>query len=122
MIESNSINFQTETPVTSITKSSGMNILHTHRGTLAAKKLVFATNAYTSGILSTYESKIVPYRGTAVHITPRERVSPHLSNTYNIHYPLGDVIEPVDYLNPRPDGAIVVGGGKWTYAPNLSRW
>jgi len=89
---------------------------------LKAKKVVFATNAYTAGILPQYTDTIVPYKGTAVHITPKSPVSPHLVNTYNIHYPIPNVIETVDYLNPRPDGSIVVGGGKWSYANDRSRW
>lgn len=122
LIEKELVNFQTTTPVTGVTKSDGLNVIHTHRGAVKARKLVFATNAYTTGILPKYDGTIVPHRGTAVHITPSSQVSPHLSNTYNIHYPLSGVIEPVDYLNPRPDGKIVVGGGKWTYASNLNRW
>lgn len=44
-------------------------------------------------------------------------VQPHLSNTYDI-----DVRRHrVDYLNQRPDGGIVVHGGKGLYEDNRQR-
>lgn len=46
-------------------------------------------------------------------------VSPHLSATYNIKYASEG---RVDYLNPRPDGGIVLGGGKWTFAQDRHLW
>ena len=114
------VNLQTNTPVEQITKDrdSGASILHTARGSLKAKKVVFATNGYTGGISSHYLNKIVPTRATATRISPSSPVSPHLSNTYNITYEQGHA----DYLNPRPDGGIVVGGGQWTYNEDLSKW
>ena len=122
LVEAGHVNLQTNTPVTKIVRANGTNVLVTDRGLLKAKRVVFATNAYTAGILPEYADAIIPYKGTAVHITPKSLVFPHLSNTYNIHYPIPNVIEPVDYLNPRPDGSIVVGGGKWTYADDRSKW
>lgn len=43
---------------------------------------------------------------------PKRAVAPQLSSTYNITYQAGQT----DYLNPRPNGSIVVGGAKWTFA------
>ncbi|KAK4546946.1 hypothetical protein LTR36_001678 [Oleoguttula mirabilis] len=122
IVERSPINVQTNTLVTGVTDDkSGCSVLHTARGTIKARKVVFATNGYTAGICSTYNGKIVPTKGTAVHITPRpEPVAPHLSHTYNINYTPGP--GRVDYLNPRPDGGIVVGGGNWTYAHDRSQW
>jgi glycine/D-amino acid oxidase-like deaminating enzyme len=44
-------------------------------------------------------------------------ILPHLANTYNIHFAPSSPAHPTgcDYLNPRPDGSIVVGGGSWFY-------
>lgn len=104
ILSKNLINLQTHTPVTSITTSPSnptSSLIHTSRGVVNAKKLVFATNAYTPGILPSYTNKIIPTLGTAYHLTPSPKpISPHLSNTYNITYGPARV----DYLNPRPDG------------------
>ena len=90
---------------------------------MKARKVIFAANAYTGGICDLYAGKIVPYKGTACHITPfPSTVSPHLSHTYNISYKHRDQDRRVDYLNPRPDGGIVVGGGKWKYAETRDAW
>lgn len=113
------INLQTNTPVSSISSTvDGANQIYTSRGTVRAKKLIFATNGYTAGLCPDYLEKIIPVRGTCTHLVPSNPVAPHLSHTYNITY------EPthVDYLNPRPDGGIVVGGGKWTYSQDRSKY
>ncbi|GAB1740694.1 hypothetical protein NU219Hw_g5783t2 [Hortaea werneckii] len=113
LVEKQLVNLQVRTPVTKVMDQGSFSIVQTARGTIKAQKVIFATNAYTGGLCNTYHDKIIPYKGTAVHIAPRMPISPHLSNTYNISYRpkgLGG-----DYLNPRPDGGIVVGGGKWTY-------
>ncbi len=123
LIDNQAVNLQTNTPVLSVTQSDGHNILRTPRGSIKAKKVVFATNGYTAGLLSAYKNKIIPTRATASHITTPSPVSPHLSHTYNINFgtrPSG--ADKVDYLNPRPDGSIVVGGGRWTYSDDRSKW
>lgn len=95
--------------------------METPRGTLRADKVVFASNGYTAGLLPQYRNTIVPIKSTASHIsvpadTPHP--PPYLATTYNIRF------QPnrVDYMNPRPDGSIVVGGGQWTYSFDKSLW
>jgi glycine/D-amino acid oxidase-like deaminating enzyme len=113
------LNVQTTTPVTSITRSeAGKNLIHTERGIIEASKLVFATNAYTAGLLPDFAETIVPYKGMASHIVPKRPIHPHLANTYNIHFSP----ENVDYFNPRPDGSIVVGGGNFLYREKKELW
>jgi glycine/D-amino acid oxidase-like deaminating enzyme len=114
------LNVQTNTPVTVITiDNQGGNIISTPRGTIRSRKIILATNGYTAGLLPQFKDIIVPIRGIASHIVPEKPVHPHLSNTYNISY---GPEQGVDYLNPRPDGSIVVGGGKWLYKPEVSTW
>lgn len=124
------LNLQTETPVLRVEyiekEGEGIpeTLVHTSRGTVRAKKVVFATNGYTAGLLPRYEGVITPYKGTAAHLTPspaKGPVFPHLSHTYNLEFGLNGV-ETVDYLNPRPDGGIVVGGGKWLYEKERHLW
>ncbi|KAJ4391252.1 hypothetical protein N0V93_004869 [Gnomoniopsis smithogilvyi] len=119
------INVQTETPVLKTQDTiDGTTKVHTARGMINAKKVIFATNAYTAALLPEYRGIITPYKGTAAHLAaPQgEPVFPHLSHTYNLEFGTDPELETVDYLNPRPDGGIVVGGGKWLYERERHLW
>lgn len=120
------LNLQTETPVLSVqTASDGSSVVLTARGSVTAKKVIFATNAYAAALLPEYRGVITPYKGTAAHLAAgneTEPVFPHLSHTYNIEFGRRPGLETVDYLNPRPDGGIVVGGAKWTYEKQKELW
>lgn len=124
MVNSRVAALYTHTPVLTIESSvASSTILSTPKGAMRTKKLIFATNAYTPAICSLYKNEIVPYKGTACHIAPAEPISPHLSNTYNIyHYHPADQATRVDYLNPRPDGGIVVGGAKYLFDSDKDSW
>ncbi|KAH0352465.1 FAD dependent oxidoreductase, partial [Aureobasidium melanogenum] len=124
MVNDRAATLYTHTPILSI-ESSGPSstILRTPKGTMETKKLIFATNAYTPVICPLYKNEIIPYKGTACHIAPEKPISPHLSNTYNIYHDHpADQITRVDYLNPRPDGGIVVGGAKHLYSSDKDSW
>ncbi|KAI1320060.1 FAD dependent oxidoreductase superfamily protein [Xylariaceae sp. FL0255] len=124
------LNVQTETPVLSVENDAdGESLVHTARGTIRAKKVVFATNGYTIGLLPQYKGTITPYKGTCAHLAPpagRDPVFPHLSHTYNLDWrskiEYEGSAETVDYFNPRPDGGIVVGGANWLYAERRELW
>ena len=124
LVAARDVELHTWTPVTAVKESEegGSTVLHTPRGSIKARKVVFATNAYTAGICDQYMGKIIPTKSTACHISPAHRISPHLSHTYNISYSHFGTTPCIDYLNPRPDGSIVVGGANWMYERARDKW
>lgn len=108
------VNLQTTTPVNSVTTDTpDRHTVHTPRGSITAKKVVYATNAYTSGLLPEYERAIFPARGIVTHIAiPEGQTPPHLAYSYAIRT---DPHGGMDYLIVRPDGSIVVGGAHQTH-------
>jgi glycine/D-amino acid oxidase-like deaminating enzyme len=116
------VNLQTHTPVSSVSttpNSEGWWIVTTSRGAIKAKKVVFASNAYTAGIAPQFSNKIVPVRGICSRITtPSNKPAPHLSTTMSIRYGVGQY----DYLIPRTDGSIVVGGAKQRFWEDPTHW
>ncbi|TAQ85627.1 hypothetical protein B7494_g6052 [Chlorociboria aeruginascens] len=121
LLERTSINVQSRTLVTSVsTTKDGNSIVNTARGSILAHKVVFATNAYTSALIPNFAQRIVPLKGTCSHIsTPKdaEHPPPHLTHTYGISFgPMRD------YLVPRPDGGIIVGGAKDTFVKDEKAW
>lgn len=115
-------NLQTRTPVTKISEkptSDGKWLVHTARGTIKAGKVLLATNAYTSQLAPQFQNHIIPVRGICSRIiVPKDKVAPYLSQTYSIRY--GPSL--YDYLIPRPDGSIIVGGAKQTFWSDRSQW
>ncbi|KAL3260504.1 hypothetical protein ABHI18_004531 [Aspergillus niger] len=115
-------NLQTMTPVTSIDESplpDGRWAVHTERGDIKAKKVLLATNAYTSHLAPQFKNHIVPVRGICSRIVvPEGKVAPFLPQTYSIRY--GPSM--YDYLIPRPDGSIVVGGAKARFWTDKKHW
>lgn len=125
MLKNPKINVQTETPVLKTEDfHDGTTTIHTARGIVNAKKVIFATNAYTAALRPEYRGIITPYKGTAAHLAASHGgpVFPHLSHTYNLEFGTDPELETVDYLNPRPDGGIVVGGAKWLYERDRELW
>lgn len=116
------VNLQTHTPATSLTEdpaSDGHWIAETPRGKVRAKQVIVATNAYTASILPEYKDKIIPYRTVCSRIvTPGPEKPPLLSSSYALRFSPWDF----DYLIPRPDGSIIVGGGRRTYLRDLNEW
>lgn len=116
------VNLQTNTPVTSVAEKpdgDGLWTATTARGTVRARQVIMATNAYTAALLPEYRDKIIPYRGICSRIvTPGPDLPPLLTNTYALRFNNWDY----DYLIPRNDGSIVVGGARRTYLRHLEDW
>ncbi|KUJ17115.1 FAD dependent oxidoreductase [Mollisia scopiformis] len=115
------VNLQTNTAVL---KSGGRDEegywgFETERGDVRAKKVVFATNGYTAGLLPEYKDVIAPRKALCTHIVVKpsaedgkvKRMGNGWDSTYIIEPPLGGF----DYLIQRPDGGVVVGGANRTY-------
>ncbi|ODV95233.1 hypothetical protein PACTADRAFT_75745 [Pachysolen tannophilus NRRL Y-2460] len=120
------LNLQANTPVTKIEQlpdgeGDGKWLIKTNRGDVITSKVVLATNAYTKALAPEFDDKIIPTKGTVVHIVrddSESRLPPHLPNTYVLRD--GSYY---DYLINRPDGSVIVGGGdKYLYPfnPNYS--
>jgi glycine/D-amino acid oxidase-like deaminating enzyme len=103
-----------------VSSEDGHSIVTTCRGSIRAKKVVFATNGYTAGIAPLFNQKIVPVKGSCSHITSKDSPNPppHLTHTYGLSY--GPGIR--DYLIPRPDGGVICGGGRQTYGEHKEAW
>ncbi|KAL2872408.1 FAD dependent oxidoreductase-domain-containing protein [Aspergillus lucknowensis] len=117
------VNLQTHTQVTSIKEAATSTphswLVRTSRGTIRAKKVVVATNGYTSALLPQYRDKIVPVRGTCSRIVaPAGHTGPRLTRTYTIRHNEWNY----DYLIPRSDGSIVVGGARPAFIDNPDSW
>ncbi|KIA76009.1 hypothetical protein HK57_00626 [Aspergillus ustus] len=117
-------NLQTNTPVVSVSESpdeEGRWTVTTLRGSIIAKKVIFASNAYTAGILPQYQDKIVPVRGICSRIVvpnPPIPASPSLDSSYTVRIKEGIY----EYLIARPDGSIIIGGARSVYVQDLKLW
>lgn len=114
------LNLQTHTRATSISStadSQGKWLIQTDRGVVLAGRVVMASNSYTAAILPEYRDQIIPYRGVSCHVVARDP-APLLVNTYALNFKDWDF----DYLIPRIDGTIVVGGARSAYFRDKDQW
>ncbi|KAK8043960.1 hypothetical protein PG994_012798 [Apiospora phragmitis] len=112
-------NLQTMTPVTSVQSRDdgpGWEVT-TSRGSMTASEVVHATNGYSAGLLPELRNRIVPVPGICAHLKGEGPQPPILDSNMmksnDFEY---------DYLVPRPDRSIVVGGGRRDYFENLEAW
>ncbi len=83
------------------------------------RNVIFATNAYTAGLLPEYATKIVPSKGICCRIViPPSSAYPPLTNTHVLRLPNGGF----DYLVPRKDGSIILGGARTTFFNDHKNW
>jgi glycine/D-amino acid oxidase-like deaminating enzyme len=115
------VNLQTNTPVTSIAPAdihpkSPTWIVNTPRGSLIGNTIIHATNGYSSALVPELRGKIVPVKGIVARLVPTN--GPQLTESYMMRFSDYEY----DYMIPRPDGSIVVGGGRRDYYYALDKW
>lgn len=123
LVVSKGVNLQTNTPVVIIDEhpdKHGRWHVHTKdRGVIKAEKVIFATNAYTPGVAPQYQRQIVPIRGYVTRIVaPDGKPAPYFPITTTLQWRAWEF----DYVIARPDGSIIVGGGKKAHAADFNCW
>ncbi|KAI1422208.1 FAD dependent oxidoreductase [Xylaria sp. FL1777] len=104
------VNLQTHTPVRSVSQeadSEGYWTLETERGNIKAKRVVFATNAYTSGLLPEYADIIVPTRAICARIAATASQGPPPLPSCGVVSKSPNSAD--SYWGARPDGSFIVG-------------
>ena len=113
-IKEQGLNLQTQTPVTQIESLKNdtadfakgfRHTLHTPRGSLHTRHLILATNGYTSHLLPTFTSLIVPERGIMTALLP-PKDSTILATSHGFVGANGGNPIHDDYLCERPFGGV----------------
>lgn len=115
-----SFNLQTNTPVTGVSRDAdrpGRWVVTTPRGRVSAKKVLLATNGYTSRLLPAFSDLIVPVRGQIGALLPPEpRVALDYSYVFfgKVDDEDGGETTRDEYLvqRPLPGGELILGGGR----------
>ncbi len=108
------LNLQTHTAALGLERRPDGNgwEVQTERGSIAAARVVLATNGYTASLVPRFQGSIVPVRGQIAMLRPGIRMPRGgLEATYSFVYDKG-----YEYMVPRPPGStcegdIVIGGG-----------
>jgi len=104
LVKQRSLQLYTNTPVTSITSPSKHKkyyTIHTTRGTVKARHIVNATNAWIGHLYPEFQSKIIPTRGQLIQVPCQTLdVTPMSWNN------------GAEYLIQRPDSSVILGGGR----------
>lgn len=127
------VNLQTHTPVASVSAAPDAEGYYTvttttrdgdraDRSVVRAAQVIYATNGYTSSVLPEFVGRIVPVRGICSRIVvpddPSKQPAPMLPHSYMMRWSPTEY----DYLIPRLDGSIVVGGARSKYYQDLGCW
>ena len=114
------VNLQTNTPVSSITPTHAESepawVVNTGRGSIKCHTVIHATNGYASALIPEMKGKIVPVKGMVARLIPTK--APQLAESYMMRFSDYEY----DYLIPRPDGSIVVGGARRDFYKDLDSW
>lgn len=115
------VNLQTFTPATKVEAkgsdpSDQLWLVTTPRGCITARTVIYATNGYTAALVPEVREKIVPVRGMVARLAGP--VVQRMKDSYMMRFSDYEY----DYMIPRPDGSIVLGGGRRDYFETLNEW
>lgn len=115
------VNLQTNTPVLNVTRDGTAPepptwIIDTPRGSVKCNTVIYATNGYTSALLPELRDKVVPVKGMVARLVPTD--GPRMTDSFMMRFSEYEY----DYMIPRPDGSIVVGGARRDFYKDLNEW
>ncbi|KAG2188672.1 hypothetical protein INT44_003811 [Umbelopsis vinacea] len=88
-------------PAEEVTKTGDLFTVHTKLGKIKAKKVVYATNAWTKTILPQFSGRVTAVRNQVLQFRAPENVKWNYCMSSNDGY---------EYMSQRPNGDIVLGG------------
>ncbi|KAH7082648.1 FAD dependent oxidoreductase [Paraphoma chrysanthemicola] len=115
------VNLQTFTPATEVRalgpdSKSHCWLIDTPRGSIKTKVVVHATNGYTATLVPEMKDKIVPVRGMVARLAGSK--APRIKDSYMMRFSDFEY----DYMIPRPDGSLILGGARRDYYKDLANW
>lgn len=118
---SQGVHLQTSTPVTDVLPANEDArdhrwLVQTPRGAVRTNVVIYATNAYTSALVPEVRDKIVPVRGMVARLAGAN--APKLKDSYLMRFSEHEY----DYMIPRPDGSIILGGARRDFFKDLDEW
>ncbi|XXH00594.1 hypothetical protein Hte_006942 [Hypoxylon texense] len=123
------VNLQTHTLVHEVSDTpdaDGYWSVATSRGVVKARKVLFATNGYTAGLLPEYDEAIYAARGTVARVVPTTSSPPSRQAPPPPPPPtLGSSGMVESYYGARGDAqglSLIVGGGGVSYRGDRSQW
>lgn len=119
------VNLQTHTMVHEVSAqkdSQGFCSIRTARGTMKTRRVIFASNAYTAGLLPSLESIITPIRGTNSRVKREHKSTIDDLQTRTYTYNIFKDPKHVDYIIHRLDRSTIIGGAKEVFEKEPKQW
>lgn len=121
------VNLQTHTPVHEVSETpdtEGYWTVATSRGAVKARKVLFATNGYTGGLLPEYDDAIYAARGSVARVvsTSSSSSSPPAPAFDSCGLDSKSPATVDSYFGTRADGSLIVGGARSAYIQDRSQW
>lgn len=101
--------------VTDVARAGEQFRLSTTRGPIAARKVLMATNGYTSRPLGWFRRRILPMQSSI--IATEELGEARMAELFPTGAIVNDTRRILSYFRPSPDGRRIIYGGRATFVP-----